>query len=195
MSALRQTLRWTSSDLEMFPDDGNLREIIDGDLYVSKQPHYYHQTVCAQVTGALVAWNNASKAGQVSIAPGVIFADDDDVAPDVVWTSHQRLSAALSPDGKLHAAPDLVVEVLSHGGRNEFRDKEAKRRLYSRRGVLEYWIVDWRTRQIEVYRRVRRELQLVLTLLNNDTLTSPHLLGFQCGVETFFQDIQSAKQT
>ena len=43
---------------------------------------------------------------------------------------------------------ELVVEVLSPDGANERRDREVKLKLYSRRGVLEYWIVDWRTQQI-----------------------------------------------
>ncbi|HWQ15745.1 MAG TPA: hypothetical protein VNL77_23290 [Roseiflexaceae bacterium] len=35
-------LRWTSADLEAFPDNGKRYEIIDGELYVSKQPDWYH---------------------------------------------------------------------------------------------------------------------------------------------------------
>ena len=44
-----KTLRWTSHDLEGFPEDGKRYEIIDGELYVSKQPHWEHQFVCGQV--------------------------------------------------------------------------------------------------------------------------------------------------
>jgi hypothetical protein len=33
------SLSWTSKDLELLPDDGKRYEIIDGELYVSKQPH------------------------------------------------------------------------------------------------------------------------------------------------------------
>ena len=116
----------------------------------------------------------------------MIFADDADVAPDVVWISHTRRATALGPDGHLHAAPEVVVEVLSPGSLNERRDREAKLKLYSRRGVLEYWIVDWRMRQIEVYRREQLALHLVATLHPTDTLTSPLLPGFACEVATLF---------
>jgi hypothetical protein len=37
---------FTSGDLDAFPDDGKRYEIIDGELYVSRHPHYYHQVVC-----------------------------------------------------------------------------------------------------------------------------------------------------
>jgi hypothetical protein len=48
--------------------------------------------------------------------------------------------------------PD-TVEVLSPGLTNERRDREFKLRLYSRRGVSEYWIVNWQERRLEIYRR------------------------------------------
>jgi len=38
-----KTLHWTSRDLELLPDDGNRYEIIDGELYVAKQPDWQHQ--------------------------------------------------------------------------------------------------------------------------------------------------------
>ena len=82
--------------------------------------------------------------------------------------------------------PELVIEVLSPGGTNERRDREAKLKLYSRRGVLEYWIVDWRTRQVEVYRREDLALHLVATLHSTDMLTAPLLPGFSCEVATLF---------
>ncbi len=134
---MSQSLRWTSADLELLPDDGKRYEIIDGELYVSKQPHWYHQIVCTVLSSPLLRWSLDTGAGVVNGAPGVIFADDDDVAPDLVWVSKERLATVLAPDGKLHAAPDLVVEVLSPGTTNERRDRDAKLKLYARRGGRE----------------------------------------------------------
>ena len=179
------TPRFTSADLEAFPDDGKRYEIIDGELYVSKQPHAYHQRVCFTVALKL----EQSGGGQAFIAPGLIFADDDDVAPDVVWMSSKRLSLTLGPDGKLHAAPELIVEVLSPGAANEKRDREAKLKLYSLRGVDEYWIIDWRHRRIEVFRREEARLVLAATLSESDTLTTPLLPAFRCGVIALFAGI------
>jgi Uma2 family endonuclease len=123
------------------------------------------------------------------VAPGLIFADDNDVAPDVTWMSNERLATTYQGDGKYHAAPDLAVEVLSPGSTNEQRDREFKLWLYSRRGVLEYWIVSWMERRVEIYRREKDQLKLHSTLYQNDTLQSPHLPGFTCQVGEFFYDI------
>jgi Uma2 family endonuclease len=182
--------RWTSADLDVLPDDGKRYEIIDGELYVSRQPGYPHQYACSQLNIALGVWSNQTNVGVTLQAPGVIFADDDDVAPDVVWISHERLATALDQAGHLHTAPELVVEVLSPGSANERRDREVKLKLYSRRGVLEYWIVDWQQRKVEVYHRQEQTLHLVATLYATDTLTSPMLPGFACPVTQLFGDIQ-----
>ena len=37
------TRRWTSADLEVLHNADKRYEIIDGDLYVSRQPGYHHQ--------------------------------------------------------------------------------------------------------------------------------------------------------
>ena len=183
---MRTALRWTSADLAVLPEDGKRYEIIDGELYVSRQPHWHHQRACTRLLVALEAWNVQTGAGEANLAPGVIFADDDDVVPDVVWISHARRATALGTQGHLHAAPEVVVEVLSPGTANKRRDREVKLKLYSRRGVLEYWIIDWRTQQIEVYRREQLALRLVATLYAADTLTSLLLPGFACKVATLF---------
>ena len=187
-------LRWTSADLDVLPDDGKRYEIVDGEIYVSRQPGYHHQYACSQLNIALGVWSNQTNVGVTLQASGVIFADDDDVVPDVVWISHERLATALDQAGHLHTAPELVVEVLSPGSANERRDREVKLKLYSRRGVLEYWLVDWPQRQVEVYRRQEQALHLVATLYAMDTLTSPMLPGFACPVTQLFGDIQPLSQ-
>ena len=188
------TFRFASRDLEAFPDDGKRYEIIDGELYVSKQPHFCHQVVCLDVAMKLQQWSLKSGAGRAVAAPGLIFADDDDVAPDVIWISTERLGNALGPDGKLHMAPELIVEVLSPGSTNERRDREAKLKLYSRRGVDEYWIVDWRRRQIDAFRRSREGLIAAASLSGTDLLCSPLLPGFSCAASDVFAGVPADVQ-
>lgn len=171
-------LRFTIHDLELLPENENRYEIIDGELCVSTQPHWRHQFACGRLFRALDTWDELEGSGLAIEAPGVIFAEDDAVAPDVVWVSRERLSRVLGDDGKLYAAPDLVVEVLSSGPKNEERDRELKLKLYSRQGVREYWIADWRDVTVRIYRRERAVLRQVATLTAEDTLTSPLLPGF-----------------
>ena len=47
---------------------------------------------------------------------------------------------------------------------NERRDREVKVKLYSRCGFLEYWVVNWQERTLEIYRREDAALTLEKTL-------------------------------
>ncbi len=178
-----KTIRWNSRDLEMLPEDGKRYEVVDGELYVSKQPHWQHQYVCGRVFALLDGWSSAQDSGMANFAPGLIFGEEDDVAPDVVWISKERLATALHKDGKLHMAPELVVEVLSPGTVNEQRDREVKLKLYSRRGVKEYWVINWQASILEIYRREEGILTLDRLLYETDSLQSPLLPGFSCQVK------------
>ena len=175
--------RFTTKDLEAMPEIEGVRyEIIDGELYVSTAPHWGHQRASSMLTVALVTWSEATGLGEAMPTPGLVLPGDQNVIPDLVWISKARLSDGLDDAGHLTVAPELVVEVLSPGSSNEFRDRAVKLDLYSRLGVHEYWIVDWRARLIEVYRRLGAGLRRVATLTGDDTLTSPLLPGFACPI-------------
>ena len=181
------TVRWTAADLDLFPDNGTRYEIIEGELLVTRAPDWQHQKASTRMSTALDAWSLATGLGEAVQAPGVIFTDTDNVIPDVVWVSRERLAVLLDDAGHLTGAPELVVEVLSPGHDNERRDRELKLKLYSERGVQEYWIIDWRKQQVEVYRREQILLRLVNTLFPQDQLTSPLLPGFLYLVSQLFQ--------
>ena len=181
-----QRTRWTTSDIALLPDNGTRYEIIYGELYMSRQPHWHHQLACSNLCAELRAWSLTSSMGQATITPGILFSEADNVIPDVVWISNERLTALMDEAGHLTGAPELAVEVLSPGVENERRDREAKLKLYGSRGIREYWIVDWRLQQVEVYRRDQAMLRLVSTLFAEDVLTSPLLPGFSCPVARLF---------
>ena len=182
--------RFTSADLECFPEFPGVRyEIIDGELYVSTQPQEGHQYACSEVCFALVHWSKETGAGFAYFAPGLVFAEDQNAAPDVIWISRARRLEALDEGGHFRLAPELVVEVLSPGRANEVRDREIKLSLYQRKGVQEYWIVDWQARIVQIYRRQGTDLVLAETLASEDSLTSPMLPGFSCPVAGLWSPI------
>jgi Uma2 family endonuclease len=187
MSEASTGVRWTIQDVEAFPDSEWIRyEIIGGELFVTRSPHHKHQQVTGRIFSVLDSWSVDSGLGEASIMPGLIFSDSDNVAPDVVWVSNERLAHIQDEAGHFHGAPELVVEVLSPGKANEDRDRLAKLKLYSIHGVKEYWIVDHMTRRIEVYRREQAQLVRAVTWLVGDITTSPLLPGFRCEVARLF---------
>ena len=137
-----------------------------------------HQLATARTITAVGAWTEEAGSGYVLEAPGVIFSQDDAVAPDLVWVAGERLAVIAADDGKLHLAPDLVVEVLSPGPANRARDREIKLDVYSRYGVREYWVVSWEERSVEVFRTQNEQLHSSALLNVEELLTSPLLPGF-----------------
>jgi Uma2 family endonuclease len=185
--------RFTQADFDRLPEIEGIRyELIDGELYVSTQPAEPHQYTCTVLTADLEIWNRQSHAGMTLQAPGLVFPDGDNVAPDLVWISFARRAQALDAGGHYTLAPEIVLEVLSPGGVNERRDREVKLGLYSRRQVQEYWIADWQAHTLEIYRHDGETLRLIDTLTDGDVLTSPLLPGFACAVTTLWAPPLSA---
>lgn len=181
-----EKIKFTSADLELLPDEMNRYEIIDGELEMTRSPHWKHQTTIGRIHLALESWSMKTGLGCAIITPGIIFSDTDNVIPDLVWISNERLKISVDESGHLINAPELIVEVLSDGIENIRRDKERKLKLYSNCGVQEYWIVDWKLQQLEVYRRNTGKLELVETLLIDDEVTSPLLPEFAGLIKQIF---------
>jgi Uma2 family endonuclease len=181
---------WTLEKAAALPyREGTHYELIDGELHITSDFHLLHQSIMGEVMFRLFMWNKQTRPGKVIFRPGVLFSERDIVAPDVVWFRRERCAALCHADGRLHGAPDLMVEILSRGQVNTRRDRVLKLAQYDRFGVGEYWIVDRFARTVEVYRRDADErLTLAQTLGADATLASPLLPGFACIVGSLFAD-------
>ncbi len=178
----------TIAALQGYPKgDGNRYELIQGELHVTSQPRLEHQLVADAVLFALWLWIEQHEVQGLAVsAPGIILAEDEAFAPDVVWYSAKGLAAHLRNDGKFYGPPDLAVEVLSRGKQNERRDRELKPARYAFWGVREYWLVDRFARAVLVYRPDGPAFTLTATLGVADTLTSPILPGLSVPVARLF---------
>jgi Uma2 family endonuclease len=178
---------WTTADVDEMPDVEGVRfEILQGDIILSKQPNWEHQAVCTKLIFELQKWCELTKSGQVAAVPGVLFSKYDNVVPDVVWITNERLARAKDEAGHLLESPELMIEVISYGKANIERDRETKLEIYNRYGTDEYWIADWRSKRVQIHRRVNGILQLVATRLGDEIIESPLLPGFNCPVSHFF---------
>jgi hypothetical protein len=55
-----------------------------GSTFDSDHPHLYHQATGLAISATLRASSKQTSLGNAYGAPGIIFADHDDVAPDVI---------------------------------------------------------------------------------------------------------------
>lgn len=136
----------TYDDLDVIPQQraGDRHELIEGTLVVTPSPAPLHQRVSLRLVRDMDDAVRPDDLGEVFIAPiDVVFAPKVVAVPDIVFVRRERLGivGAKAIDG----VPDLIVEVLSPSTRR--RDLGAKKALYERFGVPEYWTVDL-TRQV-----------------------------------------------
>lgn len=176
----------TVDDLEAMPEDGNRYEVIEGELFVSRAPGLPHQLVITNIIGCFLRYLDGNPIGRIVTTPGLILSKYSGVIPDLVFYSHARGKEIIA-DNRLNAAPEIVIEILSPGRENISRDRIAKRQLYAKHGVSEYWIVDSENRSIEIYRLTGPSLDLLTVLRNDDEITSPVLPGFNCPLAKIFE--------
>lgn len=176
----------TIEDLDAMPDDGHRYEIIEGELYVSRAPNLKHQRASGNLFADLRTYLSMNRIGEVLATPGLTLSQYDGVIPDLVYISYERRDEIASGD-RIMGAPDLVVEIVSPGAENEKRDRIAKRQLYGKYGVKEYWVVDPYQRTVEVYVLEGQRLTLKATHSEADELTSSLLPGFSCMVASIFR--------
>jgi len=143
------TTKMTYDDLDcLLDDDGNLYEIIDGQVVVSPQPLLIHQWASGELHRRLSNHVNRYKSGRVFAAPtAVILSPHDVFEPDIIYVSNARM--AFASERGIEGPPDLCIEIASPSTRN--RDRTTKYDRYAHFGVPEYWIVDPLTRAIEVF--------------------------------------------
>ncbi len=175
----------TVEDLDACPDDGNRYELIGGELFVSRAPRIPHQLALQSLGFQFQLYLKEHPIGTLVPGAGAVFSNYDAVIPDLVFVRNERWANIVS-EGKFTGAPEIVVEVVSPGTENRRRDFLVKRQLYSKYGVLEYWLVDPENRSTEIHRLFEGSLETVATLLDDDEITSPILPGFRLRVSTIF---------
>src|SRR3989442_14277513 len=176
----------TVADLDAFHEnDGNRYELIEGELFVSRAPGIPHQRVLLNLMIGLSDYLKANPIGILVPGAGAIFSDYDAVIPDLAFVRNERWDQVVT-GVKFTGALDLVLEILSPGTQNRQRDLSAKRRLYGKYGVAEYWIVDSENLSVSIFRLEEEKLKEIATLTGEGKLTSPILPGVQFQVIAIF---------
>ncbi|WP_375510614.1 Uma2 family endonuclease [uncultured Nostoc sp.] len=61
---------WTIHDVELFAEnEGTRYEIVDGELFVTRTPHFKHQQTCGIIFQQLNIWSDSTDLGEAVINP------------------------------------------------------------------------------------------------------------------------------
>lgn len=176
--------KWTYEDYLKLPDDGRRFEIIEGVLYVTNAPNIDHQFVVLEVSRQIGNFVIEKKLGFVLPAPFEVHLSTSTrpVLPDVIFLKNEHWPS--TGVGYFEGTPDLLVEVLSPSTRRT--DQVIKFSVYEQAGVPEYWIVDPKTRSVQVFVLSGREYGLLGEFVGEDVVRSYVLEGLQIVTRTLF---------
>jgi len=138
----------------------------------------------SELNADVVIWNRQAKLGVVFDSSTCFRLPNQALrSPDVSWIKQDRWDA-LTPDQKAKfppIAPDFVLELMSPS--DDFSDVQAKMREYIENGVQLGWLINRKTRSVEVY----RPKQLVESVEAPVTLSGEAVLpGFVLNVQPFW---------
>lgn len=138
----------TIEELLALPYDGQRHELLDGVHVVTPAPRLRHQVALHRLAVLLDAALRGTDVLVLQSPADIVLSPRSLVQPDLFVVCH----AAGQPLERWAdvGIPVLAIEILSPT--TAARDRGAKRRLYQRAGVAEYWIVDLDARLIERWR-------------------------------------------
>ncbi len=178
--------QWTYDDYLRLPDDGNRYEIIDGVLYMANAPAYDHQYAVSKLLKHISNFVDERSLGIVLTAPFEVHlsAKTRPVQPDVLFIANERKPESNAQVFK--GSPDLVVEVISPSSLR--LDQHIKFGTYEQAKVREYWLVDPKTRSVEVYSLPKEGPEYVLLgqFGNSEKMKSAVLEGLEIEVSSLF---------
>jgi Uma2 family endonuclease len=127
----------------------------------------------AGLTAQIWVWNEQTQLGKVFDSSGAFKLPlGADRSPDASWVKLERWNA-LTPEQKTKFAPlcpDFVLELLSPNDR--LKETQEKMKEYRDNGARLGWLINRKSRQVEIYRQEQdvEVLQNPLTLSGEDVL-------------------------
>jgi Uma2 family endonuclease len=132
-------------------------------------------------------WSDTQDSGlPFDATTGFKLPNNADRSPDAAWVRRDRWDA-LTPEQKRKfppLCPDFVVELRSES--DSLTTLQAKMQEYLENGAQLGWLIDPKTRQVEIYRAG----QPVEVLQNPETLSGEKVLpGFVLDLQPIFRDL------
>jgi Uma2 family endonuclease len=177
-SALKAGEKFTLDQWSSWPE-GERWELIGGVAYaMSPAPRVPHQGLVGSLFFEVFSFLQKKKC-RTFVAPVDVFlpkgdpkSSDTVVQPDVFVVCDPD---KIKDDG-IHGAPDFIVEVLSDS--TAYKDMTAKKELYERSGVREYWIVNPGSGSVFTYVLLDGRYGPTTEILKGSAVKSVALPGF-----------------
>jgi Uma2 family endonuclease len=186
------TVRMTADELAQLPDDGTIKELVDGELVTMSPTGRAHGVITGRLFGALLAHIQAHQLGELyTESTGVLLrrAPDRLRCPDISFVRRDRLPTPDIDFEYVAVPPDLVVETISPTDR--VYDVEQKVQEYLTAGVC-VWVLSPIARTVTIRAPGRAERLLI----EGDTLEGGDVVpGFALPVAELFAQVRRGERT
>lgn len=147
--------RVTAQDLWRLGEGDIRRELVNGEVIEMAPVGGIHGEITLRIGRRLADYVERHGGGEVLVGDvGFVLNLPNDPervrAPDVAFVSSQRLPGGRLPEGFLHGAPDLAVEVLSPSDNPV--EIQQKVRDYVEAGGRLVWVIAPKAKTVTVYR-------------------------------------------
>ncbi len=161
-------------------------EIIYGALYTQPRAAFRHNAAALSLSDEIVGPYQKGKGGP----GGWVFATEQEIefgehllVPDIAGWKRERL-VTLPRDNWVAVRPDWVCEVASPS--TVLRDRHFKRDIYAAFAVPHYWMVDPRTRSLEVFELSNGKWTLFGTYSGSMDVNAPPFDAISFALETLW---------
>lgn len=138
-------------------------EMLDGKIFaMSPRPTINHNRISGNINRIFGNYLKGKRCEAFGDGVDVYLTEKDRVIPDAMIVCNRDI---IKRNG-IHGTPDLVVEILSPS--TATNDKGYKKTLYERCGIKEYWIIDPKSKSIEVYYLNDNQFQLHAIYYSHD---------------------------
>lgn len=177
-TAIQKKKIWTYDDYVTLPDDLNIYEVIEGELYMTPAPVPKHQEVCHNLQRILGNHVRKHNLGKIYPAPIDVVLDKSNVLqPDILFISKDNLSVI--GEKNIQGAPDLVIEILSPT--TVKKDRIIKMKTYARHGIKNLWFIDPNNQTLEAFELdAKRKTYRLTSGLTGEEEFSPSLFPDLC---------------
>ena len=171
--------------MDMDFEEGYIYELINGVIMRRTSPNLDHQEVVTNLVTILNTFIKSNNLGKIYPAPPDVYITEFDlVVPDLTFVSKANFSI-LHEKRCIVGVPDLIIEILSKG--TQKTDKGDKMKLYKKYGVKEYWMINPRTQNVEVYEYQNGDYELMFSGEETGEMTSNVLENFKLEIADIFE--------
>ncbi|MCC6038510.1 MAG: Uma2 family endonuclease [Armatimonadetes bacterium] len=169
--------RWTLEEWLKLPEGPPFYELEDGRLIEIPSPRVEHQEIVGVLYFLLRQFVREHDLGTVVMAVDVALPTGRGYIPDLTFIRRDRERELIGEDGKIHGAPDLVVEVISPS--TKVRDRYKKMEGYFEAGVEWVWLIDSEDLTAEEFHRTEEGYLRTAAAGPNDAFEPKALPGLK----------------